>query len=120
MASGNEIHLEDLPPELRGAGGEAGDGMDDWEASLRRWAERRLGLGDGALLDDAMPRFETVLIKCALGRSGGAARKRRSSSAGGATLSRARSGSLRWTSERVSRTHRSRIGGRRITASLQM
>lgn len=71
MASGNEVHLEDLPPELRGDGAEAGDVVDDWEASLRRWAERRLGLGDGALLDDAMPRFETVLIKCALGRSGG-------------------------------------------------
>ena len=71
MAPGNEIHLEDLPPELRGAGGEAGDLMDDWEASLRRWAERRLGLGDGALVDDAMPKFETVLIRCALGRTGG-------------------------------------------------
>ena len=71
MASGNEIHLDDLPPELRDAGGEVGDIMDDWEASLRRWAERRLGSGDGALLDDAMPKFETVLIKCALGRTGG-------------------------------------------------
>ena len=71
MASGNEIHLDDLPPELRGAGGEVGDIMDDWEASLRRWAERRLGSGDGALLDDAMPKFETVLIRCALGRTGG-------------------------------------------------
>ena len=71
MASGNEIHLDDLPPELRGAGGKVGDIMDDWEASLRRWAERRLGSGDGALLDDAMPKFETVLIECALGRTGG-------------------------------------------------
>ena len=71
MASGNEIHLDDLPPELRGAGGEVGNIMDDWEASLRRWAERRLGSGDGALLDDAMPKFETVLIRCALGRTGG-------------------------------------------------
>ena len=71
MASGNEIHLDDLPPELRGAGGKVGDIMDDWEGSLRRWAERRLGSGDGALLDDAMPKFETVLIKCALGRTGG-------------------------------------------------
>ena len=71
MASGNEIHLDDLPPELRGAGGEVGDIMDDWEASLRRWAERRLGSGDGELLEDAMPKFETVLIKCALGRTGG-------------------------------------------------
>ena len=71
MASGNEIHLDDLPPELRGAGGKVGDIMDDWEASLRRWAERRLASGDGALLHDAMPKFETVLIKCALGRTGG-------------------------------------------------
>jgi len=71
MASGNEIHLEDLPPELRGPGGEDGDVMDDWEASLRLWAERRLGRADGALLDDAMPKFETVLIKSALDRTGG-------------------------------------------------
>ena len=71
MASGNEIHLEDLPPELRRTGDEAGDIADDWEMSLRRWAERRLVRGDDALLDDAMPRFETVLIKCALGRTGG-------------------------------------------------
>ena len=71
MASGSEIHLEDLPPELRGDGGEAGDLVDDWEASLRRWAERRLGLGDGALVEDATPKFETVLIRCALGRTGG-------------------------------------------------
>ena len=46
--------------------------MDEWEASLRRWAEHRLGRGGGALLKDAMPRFETILIKCALGRTGGA------------------------------------------------
>ena len=71
MASGNEIHFEDLPPELRNAGGETDDTVDDWEASLHRWAERRLGLGDDALVDDAIPKFETVLIKCALGRTGG-------------------------------------------------
>ena len=71
MASGNEIHSEDLPPELRRAGDEAHDLVDEWEASLRRWAERRLGLGDGALLDDALPRFESILIKCALARTGG-------------------------------------------------
>ena len=71
MASGNEIHVEDLPPELRCAANGAGDAVDDWEASLRRWVDRRLGLGEGALLEDAMPKFETVLIKCALGRTGG-------------------------------------------------
>ena len=71
MASGNEIHVEDLPPELRCAANGAGDAVDDWEASLRRWVDRRLGLGEGALLEDAMPKFETVLIRCALGRTGG-------------------------------------------------
>ena len=71
MASGSEIHLEDLPVELRCAGGDGDRVEDDWEASLRRWAEHRLMLGDGALLDDAIPKFETILIKCALGRTGG-------------------------------------------------
>ena len=71
MASGSEIHLEDLPVELRGAGGDGDRVVDDWEASLRRWAEHRLVLGDGALLDDVMPKIETVFIKCALGRTGG-------------------------------------------------
>ena len=71
MASGSEIHLEDLPPELRGAGGESSGIADDWEVSLRRWAEHRLGRGDDALLDDAMPKFESVLITCALGRTRG-------------------------------------------------
>ena len=71
MASGSEIHLEDLPMELRGAGGDGDRVVDDWEASLRRWAEHRLVLGDGALLDDVMPKIETVFIKCALGRTGG-------------------------------------------------
>ena len=69
MASGKEIHLEDLPPELRGGGD--GDDAGDWEAPLRRWAERRIALGHRTLLDDAMPRFETVLIRCALGHTGG-------------------------------------------------
>jgi len=71
MASGNEIHLEDLPPELRGSGDEAGGVASDWEAALRRWTERRLGHGHRALIDDAMPRFETVLIRSALDRTGG-------------------------------------------------
>ena len=71
MASGSEIHLEDLPPELRGAGSASGDIADDWEVSLRRWAEHRIGRGDETLLDNAMPKFESVLIKCALGRTGG-------------------------------------------------
>jgi two-component system nitrogen regulation response regulator GlnG len=65
MASGSEIHLDDLPPELReDAQGEEGEG--DWSALLRRWAERKLAAGGDRILDEAMPRFEQVLIETAL------------------------------------------------------
>ncbi len=65
MASGSEIHLEDLPPELReDAHGEEGNG--DWSALLRRWAERRLAAGGERILDEAVPRFEQIMIETAL------------------------------------------------------
>ena len=70
MASGDEIQLADLPPELReGTRPVAGD--DDWQALLRRWAERHLASGEDALLDAAVPRFEQVMIETALNASGG-------------------------------------------------
>lgn len=70
MASGKDIHLDDLPEALGRA--EAGAGPDqDWEAGLRRWAEASLLRGETALLDSALPRFERVLLAEALKRSGG-------------------------------------------------
>ena len=80
MASGREIRVGDLPPELRaaeggGAGPEAGEGTHpatgDWEHALARWAEARLEAGGTKLMDDAGPRFERVLIDAALRRSNG-------------------------------------------------
>ncbi len=65
MASGSEIHLEDLPSELR-ADAVAGEGEADWAALLRRWAERRLAAGEERILDEAVARFEQVLIETAL------------------------------------------------------
>ncbi len=70
MASGNEIQLADLPPELREAPRTAPHD-DDWQAQLRRWAERHLAAGEDALLDAAVPRFEQVMIETALNASGG-------------------------------------------------
>ena len=70
MASGNEIHLEDLPPELK-SDDLAEAGAADWESELRRWAEQRLGAGEGALLEDALPRFERIMIETALRFTGG-------------------------------------------------
>jgi len=70
MASGSSVHLEDLPPELReSAQGEEGEG--DWAALLRRWAERKLAAGGERILDEAVPRFEKVLIDAALRYSRG-------------------------------------------------
>jgi two-component system nitrogen regulation response regulator GlnG len=70
MASGNAIQLSDLPPELReGPQPEVGD--DDWQSQLRRWAERHLAAGKNGLLDDAVPRFEQIMIETALSASGG-------------------------------------------------
>ena len=70
MASGNEIHADDLPPELAGAeaGAEAGT---DWEADLRRWADRQLSAGVDNLLSDAVPRMERIMIDAALRYTGG-------------------------------------------------
>ncbi|MDX1512820.1 MAG: nitrogen regulation protein NR(I) [Gammaproteobacteria bacterium] len=70
MASGNEIHIDDLPPELAQAelGAEAGS---DWEAELRRWADRRLASGESDLLSDALARMERILIDAALRYTGG-------------------------------------------------
>ena len=70
MASGEEIHLDDLPEALGRT--EAGaDPGQDWEAGLRRWAEASLLRGETALLDRALPRFERILLAEALKRSGG-------------------------------------------------
>lgn len=71
MASGNEIHLEDLPPELRHHTAASPPTGDNWEMVLRRWVEQHLGTGDLALLDLAVPRFERILIESALRHTGG-------------------------------------------------
>ena len=70
MASGEEIHLDDLPEALRQTEAGAAPGQD-WEAGLRRWAEASLLRGETALLDSALPRFERILLAEALKRSGG-------------------------------------------------
>jgi len=70
MASGREIHLEDLPSDLREQPVAQGVGAD-WENALRFWASQRLARGDNHLLDTALPAFERVLISAALEKTGG-------------------------------------------------
>jgi two-component system nitrogen regulation response regulator GlnG len=65
MASGTDVHVHDLPPELRQEA-EVHDGESDWSELLKRWAERRLAAGGERILDEAVPRFEQVMIETAL------------------------------------------------------
>ena len=71
MASGREIHLEDLPAELRERGPAAEGGGPNWEAALRLWASQNLAAGGQNLLETALPSFERVLIRVALEQTGG-------------------------------------------------
>ena len=90
MAPGRDIHLQDLPPELRAATAavtavEAPAPVADtsapqaaaapaivpaatgsWNEALGRWAEARLAAGQSDLLGEAAPLFERTLINVAL------------------------------------------------------
>ena len=70
MASGREVLVEDLPPELRH--GNADDVSNvDWQAAFREWADRALAAGHTHLLEEAVPDFERILIETALKHAGG-------------------------------------------------
>jgi two-component system nitrogen regulation response regulator GlnG len=75
MATGREVHLSDLPHELRHTEAETvKSGADQWDHLLHRWAETRLltnDLGDAGLLGDALPVFERVLIEATLAHTSG-------------------------------------------------
>ena len=77
MAPGREILIEDLPAELRRANATLHTG--GWEPALRHWADAELSLlpasGSPPLLDNAMPRFERIVIEAALARTGGRKRE---------------------------------------------
>jgi two-component system, NtrC family, nitrogen regulation response regulator GlnG len=72
MASGREIHIDDLPPELRADGAAAPAAADNWEEALQRWADALLAQPvHPPLLDLALPGFERVMIRTALKHTGG-------------------------------------------------
>ena len=70
MAAGQEINPDDLPVEVRG-NGDTPLVAGDWQLALQRWAEQAFANGATALLDDALPRFEGILIDAALAATGG-------------------------------------------------
>lgn len=70
MASGQEIHIDDLPTELRDSETPP-TFQDDWCQLLRGWAKKRLQEGCEGLLNEAGPDFETVMIETALEHTAG-------------------------------------------------
>ncbi|MCQ4346404.1 nitrogen regulation protein NR(I) [Pseudomonas stutzeri] len=70
MASGREVHIDDLPPELLQQPQEAPAG-GNWEQALRLWAEQALARGQSDLLGSALPAFERVMIESALKHTAG-------------------------------------------------
>lgn len=72
MASGREILVSDLPPELRQSNDpDANRPALNWEQALAEWARKELMGGGKPLLDTAMPAFERIMITCALNHTGG-------------------------------------------------
>lgn len=72
MATGREVLIDDLPPELmeQSGGGEL-VAAGDWEQTLRAWADQQLSLGRKDLLDSAVPVFERIMIETALKHTAG-------------------------------------------------
>lgn len=69
MASGREVLIGDLPPELLH---QSPDRVSsDWETALKQWAEQALMRGETKLLDHAIPAFEHIMIESALKHTGG-------------------------------------------------
>ncbi|KAA1190382.1 nitrogen regulation protein NR(I) [Pseudohalioglobus sediminis] len=72
MASGREVHLTDLPPELqRDSVSGPTQAVDDWRTPLQRWARSELAQGRSQILEQAVPAFERVMIDAALEHSRG-------------------------------------------------
>jgi len=75
MATGREVLIDDLPPELmEQSSGEFVSG-GNWEQALRNWADQQLSLGQRELLDTAVPAFEKIMIETALKHTAGRRRE---------------------------------------------
>ncbi|WOG28941.1 nitrogen regulation protein NR(I) [Endozoicomonas sp. 8E] len=73
MASGREVLISDLPPELLSQpdSGPVTHPSGNWEQQLRLWVDRELAAGHSSILDKAIPAFEKIMIESALQHTGG-------------------------------------------------
>ncbi len=67
MATGREVHLSDLPPELgQGPAPKHTDDNAQWPELLSDWAHNELVQGKDHILREAVPAFERTMIEVAL------------------------------------------------------
>jgi two-component system nitrogen regulation response regulator GlnG len=65
MASGRQIHINDLPPELQKQTSHK-ETATDWEGALKQWAQQAIARGDNNILTKALNTLEKNLIEVAL------------------------------------------------------
>jgi len=67
MASGQEVHVSDLPPELsqQETPQQVGESML-WQDSLKKWADTQLKNGESNILGNLLPEFEKIMLQSAL------------------------------------------------------
>lgn len=70
MASDNEIRMQDLPAEML-KNEMCTEEISDWQRMLGEWADREMSVSDKPILDQALPLFESVMIKEAMRKTGG-------------------------------------------------
>ncbi|KAA0874625.1 nitrogen regulation protein NR(I) [Nitrincola tapanii] len=71
MASGREVLVSDLPPELLEQQEPGTVVSGSWEQLLRNWADQQLGRGRKTILNEAVPQFERAMIEVALRHTAG-------------------------------------------------
>ena len=73
MASGREIHIEDLPSELSQPPAESNGNtiQPDWESLLQSWIKQQLATGQHDIAKQAIANVETLLIQTALNHTHG-------------------------------------------------
>jgi len=71
MATGSEIHLQDLPSELQQTNQAQPEANNGWQQALQTWAEKSLDQGKEDLLSQTLPTVERILIEVALKKTHG-------------------------------------------------
>ncbi len=75
MASGQEVLISDLPPELMAPAAQlqtkGSDAISNWQSLLKSWTQQQLNLGHTDILSEATPEFERIMLTTALNHTHG-------------------------------------------------